>query len=205
MQHITAEVVHRAASHSATASSSNDFLPGRFEDPADSFGIRPTLQLNTHSISSSFFPAALQLGIVLYKPFGGICSGLEMCLRNDLTIKQYLYSDNDPTATSVAAYRISQLQQRYPQQLPSSALEGTFSQLPADVTRVSLLQLANIAAQQPHVPWLVVAGFPCQEFSMAGPSRGLAGQRSQLLYTLVNIVGALQQQLQPPPGYIIYI
>ena len=49
----------------------------------------------------------------------------------------------------------------------------------------------------------MVAGFPCHDLSLAGPSKGLAGTRSQLLFQLVEIIGALQQLLPVPTAYIV--
>lgn len=72
-------------------------------------------------------------GVVLYEPFGGLCAGLEMALRNGLTIAQYIYSDTDPVAQTAACHRIRMLQTMYPQQLSERAVQGCFAILPMDV------------------------------------------------------------------------
>eukprot|EP00775_Hariotina_reticulata_P009602 gene9602-biopygen11500 len=79
-------------------------------------------------------------------------------------------------------------------QLQYEALAGCFDMLPADIRNISVQHLkAAVDQVDTAVPWLVVAGWPCQDFSLAGPSRGLAADRSRLLFQLVRLVGALQQ------------
>lgn len=140
---------------------------------------------------------------MLYEPFGGLCSGLAACLRNGLSIKQCIYSDVNPVATSVAIHRVQTLQQQYPGQLSPSAVHGSLDILPADVTAVTKQQLQHATLLHPGVPWLVIAGSPCQDVSQAGTGEGLAGTRSQLLYQLFSIISDLQQLLPASPAYTI--
>ena len=204
LQHSAVQWVQQAAEQQPNLTvSSSSALSGQRVGAADDYGVQRTVQLDTNSVSSTYHTAALQHGIVLYEPFGGLCSGLEACLRNGFVVKQYLYSDIDPVAQAVAAFRVRQLQQQYPLLLSPAAASHSFDTLAADVTAVNTQQLARAAARNPGVPWLVVAGFPCQDLSLAGPSKGLAGTRSQLLFQLVEIIGALQQLLPVPTAYII--
>jgi len=64
-------------------------LRGEFGGEPDNHGVRHTRQLCTSSVASTFFAAA-QAGIVLYEPFGGMCAGLEMVLRNNIPVAKYL-------------------------------------------------------------------------------------------------------------------
>ncbi len=179
-------------------------LPGSYGSPPDSFGIRPTLQLNTVPVSATFFPAAYAQGVVLYEPFGGLCAGLEAVLRNGFKVVQYLYSDNDPAAQQIALHRIRRLQTMYPSQLPTSAIEGCFSLLPMDVKEVGSAQLSQVVQLFPQQQWLVVGGWPCQDLSLAGNSKGMTGRRAQLLHNLVSIIGSLQQLMPAlPPAYVL--
>ncbi len=179
-------------------------LPGTWSGTPDQHGVRTTLQLSTSSVAATFFPHALQQGLTLYEPCGGMCAGLEMVLRAGVKVQQYLYSDISPEAQHVAQHRMQQLMGEFPQLLQPSGLTGALSTVPADIRQVQHAHLAAAVRQTPAKQWLVVAGWPCQDFSRAGPSQGLAGSRSRLLYDLVRIVGALQQ-LQPtlPPAYIL--
>lgn len=43
-------------------------------------------QLDSRCVALSFFPAATYQGVVLYEPFGGLCAGLEMLLRNGVQV-----------------------------------------------------------------------------------------------------------------------
>jgi len=163
---------------------------------------RSPASLNITPVTSTFFSAAAA-GLVVYEPFGGLCAGLEMVLRNGLPVFQYLYSDIDPAARQVAQHRLALLQARYPGLLPASALEHTFSALPQDVWQVTTEQLALLSQRWPR-QWLVVGGWECQDLSPAGASRGLTGNRSSTLAPLVKILADLQQlQQHLPPAYLV--
>ena len=200
LQRAASAWVASAATHTTAAATT---LPGSFAGKPDSLGIRPTQQLNTAACHSTFFPNAGAEGIVLYEPFGGLCAGLEMALRNGFTVRQYIYSDLDPLAQQVARHRIRQLQTMYPHQFPEQAVEGCFSSLPMDIRQVTSHHLQQAMTAAPVKQWLVVAGWPCQDLSTAGSCLGLRGDRSQLLYDLVRVVGMLQQLSPVPPAYLI--
>ena len=134
-------------------------LPGQCTGQPDAYGVRSTIQLNTRCVSSDFFPAAAGSGIILYEPFGGICAGLEMCLRNGLKIVRYYYSDVDALAQHVALHRINQFLQQYPEQLDTSAVVNAVALFAADIRDVSSKQLHAVVTQYPTIPWLIVAGF----------------------------------------------
>jgi site-specific DNA-cytosine methylase len=126
-----------------------------------------------------------------------------MALRNGLTIQHYVYGDIDPVAQRVALHRIRTLQSMYPLQLPEAAITGAFSTLPMDITQVSSLHVKRALATATVSQWLVVAGWPCQDLSTAGTSKGLHGDRSGLLFDMVRVLGAFQQLATTPPAYII--
>jgi hypothetical protein len=112
-------------------------------------------------VADTFFPTALQHGIVLYEPFGGICAGLEMALRNGITILQYYYSDINPMAQRAALHRIRVLQCMYPKQLPEEALVGSLNTLPMDVRHVTSRHVSKAVREASVKQWLVVGGWPC--------------------------------------------
>jgi len=153
-------------------------------------------------VGSTFF-AAVWGGLVVYEPFGGICSGLEMVLRNGFPVAQYLYSDIDPVVQQIARHRVQCLQDRYPHLLPSSAVQHAFELLPMDVTSAQLLeqlpQLARCFKQQ----WLVVGGWECTDLSPAGNCGGLQGERSSTFLNLLHILRILQQECVLQPGYLV--
>jgi len=163
---------------------------------------RSPYSLQTASVAATFFPAAAA-GLVVYEPFGGLCSGLEMVLRNGFAVHTYLYSDIDPVAQQVAAYRLQQLQAQYPGLLPATALGATFTALPQDVWQITSQHLQAVTSQYQR-QWLVVGGWECQDLSPAGHSRGLTGDRSSTIAPLVQILAQLQQLMpQLPPAYIV--
>eukprot|EP00775_Hariotina_reticulata_P001887 gene1887-biopygen3371 len=181
-------------------------LPGRYLEQArqtDSLGLRLTSQLNTAPCADTFFRAAHEQGLVLWEPCGGICAGLEMLLRNGFKVARYFHSDIDPLATRLAAHRILQLQELFPEQLLEAAVRGCFDAMPSDIRTISSKHLHLQVQETKGLQWMVVAGWPCQDFSLAGPSRGLKADRSQLLFELVRLVGVLQQlQQELPPAYL---
>jgi len=121
-----------------------------------------------------------------------------------MVVQQYFYSDIDPAVQQIARHRLQQLSARYPQQLAAAALQHAFTAFPADIQQVTTQQLATAVKNNQGAPWLVVAGWPCQDLSTAGRSRGMAGKRAQLLYTIVGIIGALQQlSSAQPPAYLL--
>ena len=177
--------------------------PGEHMGRPCAHGVRITHRLCTVPVGSSFFPTAADRGVVLLEPFGGLCAGLEAVLRNGTAVEQYFYLDSDPTAQKIAAHRLQHLSALYPTLLPPTALQGAFS-LPQDITALSTAHLVAVGAARQQHPWLVVAGWPCQDYSPAGRAAGQAGARATLLCDLVRVIGALQQ-LQPrlPPAYVI--
>jgi site-specific DNA-cytosine methylase len=141
--------------------------------------------------------------VVLLEAFGGVCAGLEMALRNKQPLQQYYYIDSDPAARAIAVQRVKHLMALYPTQLTPAVIQGAFS-LPQDIRKLTTTHLVAAGAKQQQHPWLVVAGWPCKDLSLAGKGAGLKGERSSLLHELVRVVGSLQQ-LQPdlPPAYLI--
>eukprot|EP00775_Hariotina_reticulata_P002868 gene2868-biopygen4480 len=167
------------------------------------------------AVWGAWSPSQLQAAAAAWALLGGLqlgpsfqpapsLPGLEMVLRNGFTVSRYLYSDTDLTAQTIALHRIMQLQEQYPLQLQQQALEGCFSAMPEDITDITVQHVHAAVLSQPSAQWLVVAGWPCQDFSLAGPSRGTAAARSRLLTDLVRLIGILQQLLpEQPPGYLL--
>jgi len=186
----------------ATPTTSVPSLPGAYTGEPDEAGVRLAQQLNTAPVGNTYWPASQQ-GVVLLEPFGGLCAGLEMALRSGTAVQQYHYIDSSPAARAIAAHRLLQLQNMYPALLPCTAVQRAFA-LPQDIRLVTTQHLCSVGAQQQQHQWLVVAGWPCQDLSMAGSGAGIKGARSSLMHELVRLVGALQQ-LQPrlPPAYIL--
>jgi hypothetical protein len=170
--------------------------------PAVATPPRSPASLDITPITASFFSAASQ-GLIVFEPFGGLCSGLETVLRNDLPVAAYFYSDIDPVAREIAAYRLQLLQERYPGLLPPTALQATFTALPQDVWRITNAQLRSLSQRFPK-QWLVVGGWECQDLSPAGNGKGITGPKSSTIAPFVNIIAQLQLlQTDLPPGYIM--
>jgi hypothetical protein len=67
---------------------------------------------------------AATVGVTLVELFGGMCAGLEACLKCGWRVHRYIYVDKDPEVRKVAAYRLATLQSQYPDQLSREACRG---------------------------------------------------------------------------------
>ena len=96
----------------------------------------------------------------------------------DFLAEHHLYSDIDPGARQIAAHRIEQMHRRFLDTFPRAASRSTFTALPQNIKDVTMnhLRLAAPSVSQ----WLVVAGWECQDLSIAGAGRGLHGWRQEL-------------------------
>lgn len=156
----------------------------------------------THPIAPAVIQTMLSEGVTLFEPFGGLSSGLEALLRNNVPIRRYIYSDTSVAARSVALHRIHTLQRQYGHRLlPPSAFARAFDTLPQNVYCITSSQLSQ-AVNGESSCWMVVAGWECQDLSPAGPRLGLDGPRSRSFFPLSQILGHLQSLL---PRKVIYI
>lgn len=139
------------------------------------------------------FYRELSQGVIVVELFGGLCAGLEACLRNGWRVKRYIYADNDPRVRRVAVHRVAALAAQYPDQLPVEACHSAFTRWPQDVTQLQRQHLEQI--QQLGGPCVLWAGWPCQDLSPAGAGRGLAGRQSGTFFALRRVMSALQELL----------
>ena len=156
--------------------------------------------INVKPVSSSFHRQALNGPIAVLELCGGIGVGLEAVLKSGYDVSQYQYCDIDPKARDAVRFRLANLTAKYPEQFPPHAWQNSFG-LPQDVTLVStgdLKQHLGTNSQQ----WLVIAGWPCQEYSAAG--RGKVGKRAALLADVCRIIRWVQNtQPRKPPAYLL--
>ena len=61
--------------------------------------------VDTRVVGTGFFANAFSNGVVVVELFGGMCSGLEICLRNGVKVKQYVYCDTSEELRTVAKHR----------------------------------------------------------------------------------------------------
>lgn len=160
--------------------------------------------VDVRCVAPTFFAAAEQHGLVVFEPFGGLCSGLEATLRMGFRVGCYIYADTSRVSRQVAQHRLLQLSQRYPEQLSPAAWQGAFSALPQDVRAITFQHVQKVVAAFPSQQWLLVAGWECQDLSPAGSSSGLAGPKSSTYFDLLQITQWLQLALgsELPLGYV---
>ena len=152
-------------------------------------------------IGESFWGALDEGGVVVVELFGGMCAGLEACLRNGWKVRRYVYVDKDAQVREVAQFRVATLMAKYPTQLGAEACREAFTFWPQDVCEVkqehveAMVQLGGAV-----VVW---AGFECQDLSPAGAGRGLGGSRSGTFFPLRDLLVALQLGLGGQLGYVV--
>jgi hypothetical protein len=134
--------------------------------------------------------------------FGGLCAGLEACLRTGYAIKQYIYVDKDPAEVrNIAVHHVANLLAKYPSQLPREAVSNMLTFWPQDVTLLESSHVQQLGQLKGQV--MVWAGWECQDLSPAGSGRGLGGQHSCTFYSLLQVLEWMQQQLWPPPAWVV--
>ena len=148
--------------------------------------------LDTSTLPSSQVSCILQSGVTLFEPFGGICAGLEMLLRNGITVNRYIYADINPAAQAIAKHRLQELSHTFPYQLLPPAWKEAFSSLPQDVRQINESALINSGATD-RTQWVIIAGSECQDLSPAGSNQGLSGHKSSTLFPLLSMVATLQR------------
>ncbi len=141
-------------------------------------------------------------GVVVLELFGGLCAGLEMGLRNDLSVSQYFYCDISKAASTCAAHRLQQMSNAYPALLPETACKHAFA-LPQNVREWNESVVLDFLKRVGSKPILLVAGWECQDLSSAGNLTGLQGKHSNTFYDLVRILRLLQQHSKGPVAHVL--
>ena len=131
---------------------------------------------------------------------GGIGTGLEALLRAGHTIGSYTWADINPDGHTVMQDTITKLQQEYGDRFPASASEGWDSRLPFDINMITHTMLQEAFPQGAHV---VIAGPPCQPYSVAGKGKGLKDGRSSALLSVARIITHLSKHNSQGVGYIV--
>jgi site-specific DNA-cytosine methylase len=178
-------------------------VPPYVEEHTERLAVPPTSDqavLDRGIISESFFPHATTTGVTLVELCAGIGSGLEAVLLNGWKVNRYFYVDIDPVARDIARFRVANLSARFTNQFPPTAWAEAFS-LPHDLNAIRDFQLDNhFARRQEQI--LVMAGWPCQDYSPAG--RGKPGARAAILDKVISIIARLQAvQHAYPVGYML--
>lgn len=167
-------------------------------------GIRPTEAIDTRLLDGEQLARMWAEGVTLFEPFGGMAAGAEMLLRQGIPIRRYIYADTNPRVRTIARHRLGVLSDRYGSDLfPAIAWERAFDTVCHDVYNIGAVDLDSAGASDGS-QWVVVAGWECQDLSLAGSGEGLGGRASSSFFPLVRLLGALQQlQPQRPPLFFL--
>ena len=178
----------------AKAAASHLSLPTTITPP------RQGQAINTGVVAGSFFPSAAAQGITMLELCGGMAAGVEAAVLAGHKVNRYRYADINPTARKVAEHRLCNLTARYPHLLSPEAWADAFM-LPHDISHLQLHHL-DAALGEHTQQVLVLAGWPCQDYSSAGLGR--QGKRAELLEKVTQCIAHLQRtQPQLPVAYIL--
>jgi site-specific DNA-cytosine methylase len=95
-----------------------------------------------------------------------------------MVVRRYFYIDIDPIARQVATSRMKEFITRFPQHFVTTAWKASFTFLPSDI---QLIQKKHLELLGPIN--LIISGWECQGFSMAGFGEGLSDTRFGLSRT----------------------
>jgi ribonuclease HI len=104
-----------------------------------------TLHLPIRETTLTVDPSLQQLGqhtlphapLTILELYGGTATGLEALLKAGHHINTYAWADTDPDAYTSLQHRITQMQEKYPGQLPPSATANWNTSLPLDITHIT--------------------------------------------------------------------
>ena len=156
----------------------------------------PTLE----SVAGDVRPLPQDRPLVVVELCAGIATGLEALLKGGHYISSYTWADINPDAHTATNHRLAKLQQRFPLQLPPSAVEGWDKRLPFNCNCISP---ATLHPSFPDGIDLVIAGPPCQPYSTAGKHKGLGDPRSGALINTVRLICYLHASQSDGVRYII--
>ena len=141
-------------------------------------------------------------GVTLIELFGGLGAGLRMLLRNNVRVHNYVYCDKSLSARQLMSHQLSVLSAESGDLLSAGALDTAFM-FPQDVWQWNE-QVVRKLVGKTKGPWLVVAGWECQDLSLAGSGMGLQGKRSGTFRGLIDILHLLHKAVAPGKlGYIV--
>jgi site-specific DNA-cytosine methylase len=136
-------------------------------------------------------------GITLLEFFGGISTGFEALLQSRMAILRYFYVNIDPIVKQVVASKMMELIARFPQQFATIAWKASFIFF---TFNIQLIQKKHMELLGPVD--LIISGWECQRFSVAGFGEGLSDIRSNLFTDMVRLI-TWAQSISPTLGYII--
>jgi site-specific DNA-cytosine methylase len=114
-----------------------------------------------------------------------------------MVVWRYFYVDIDPIAKQVAASKMREFTTRFPQQFATIAWKASFTFYPSDI---QLIQKKHMELLGPID--LIISGWECQGFSVAGFRKGLNDTRSGLFTNMIRLI-IWAQSTSLTLGYVI--
>ena len=131
---------------------------------------------------------------------GGIGTGLEALLKAGYHVGSYTWADINPDGHTVLQHTIPNLHKQFKSQFPLTASQGWDTRLPFDINLITKELLTEQFPQGAHI---LIAGPPCQPYSIAGKGKGLTDKRSSALLSVARTVTHLSRHQNQGVGYII--
>ena len=155
---------------------------------------------NLPALDVTLGPLQEEKPLVVIELCAGIATGLEALLRAGHYVSSYSWADINPDAHRATYHRLHRLMERFPLQLPRSAIAGWDSRIPFNcncITPESLLPSFVDGID------IVIAGPPCQPYSTAGKNKGLGDPRSGALLNVARLITHLHATQPNGVRYII--
>ena len=130
----------------------------------------------------------------------GIGTGLEALLKAGYTVGSYTWADINPDGHTVLQQTIPALHEQYKTQFPLAATRGWDTRLPFDINLITRELLIQNFPSGAHI---VIAGPPCQPYSIAGKGKGLTDKRSSALLAVARTITHLARHQNQGVGYVI--
>jgi hypothetical protein len=136
-------------------------------------------------------------GLVVLELFSGIMATTEALVRCGVKVRKVYACEIESKTREVAQHRLTTLFTIRPEQLSREAIHGAHSHLPQDIRLITRHHI-----EQMEKPDLVVAGFPCQGFSMASDTpKGLRDPRTALFQKALRVIHLIWR-IHGPCGYL---
>jgi site-specific DNA-cytosine methylase len=114
-----------------------------------------------------------------------------------MVVRKYFYVDIDPITRQVAASRMRELIAIFLQQFATTTWKVSFTLLPCDIQLIQKKHMELLGLVD-----LIISGWECQGFSVAGFGEGLNDIRSSLFMDMVRLI-TWAQSIFPMFGYVI--
>jgi hypothetical protein len=179
-------------------------------EAAWSYGRNPTAgtgaaveSICAHPVPATSMTKMLCEGVTVMEIFGGMAAGLEMVLRQGITVNRYIYCDHNPIARTIAHHRLLSLSAEYGPHFPHEAWENAFTTIPQNVFDMGIDHLRAAGATD-GTQWIVFVSWNCASLTLEGSRTVYCAEKARKFFPLLQMIGELQY-MQKALFPLIYI